>query len=182
VSRISFYTIYNVYIYGTYNIKLNFLYYILSYKEFAESNWWGFPKCIFSIAPIISYEFDFKDGNDYYWLPQVHSLVQEYRNLKLSTQDEDALNNWLSTKNEQTVDRFEDAFFRHKQLMNTEFSILYKTQFEPEEWIKMIESKRNDSSGQSDIDETKRTPDEYSKKRKISADEAIISSSSHSFW
>ncbi len=66
--------------------------------------------------------------------------------------------------------------------MNTEFSILYKTQFEPEEWIKMIESKRNDSSGQSDIDETKRTPDEYSKKRKISADEAIISSSSHSFW
>ncbi|CAI2164411.1 12970_t:CDS:2 [Funneliformis geosporum] len=117
-------------------------------REFADLNWWGLPECVFNVAPIISYEFDFKDGIDYYWLPQVYSLAQEYRNLNLSTQGEDALNNWLSTKRKQTSDRLEDAFFRHNQLMNTEFSILFRTSFEPGEWIKMIESRRNDSSRQ----------------------------------
>ncbi|CAG8438804.1 16936_t:CDS:2 [Funneliformis mosseae] len=149
-------------------IKIN----AISYRDFAELNWWGFPECIFNVAPIISYEFDFKDGMDYYWLPQVYSLAQEYRNLNLSMQGEDVLNNWLSTKRKKKAELLEDAFFRHKQLMNTEFSILFRTSFEPGEWIKMIESGINDGSKQRiGINEATRTSEDQN-----NVDKAVIPS------
>src|SRR5262245_54704179 len=109
---------------------------ISSNQELKRSDWWGLPECIFSVTPIISYDFNFVNGNDYYWISQVFSFAQEYRDLGLSTQGEDVTNNWLLIKRKKAIDRLDDAFFRHDQLWNTEFSILYQTPFDSREWIK----------------------------------------------